>query len=209
MIRNSLCYLMFISIFLCFALNMQAQSGTDIVTLKSGEVKRGVIIEQDVKSHINLKLENGQVIIIKNDEIEKISKDGDAVKQYDQFKIKDVVLKSTFHGIEIGSMRWKKLKGILRNVNDQEINKDLSKLQTKRVLNTTFSVIGCTLLGIGAAGILLVPEDQSSTGILAAGLGFFIGGSIAGSGSRALIKKMMIRFNEVIEPKVSMTTIQQ
>ncbi len=205
--KHTLTNWLFIAILLFSSLDGLAQTQLDVVKLKNGKIYKGKIIEQDVSSHIKLELSGGSSLVFKNEEIEKITREElSIVKNLDLFAIKDPVLKSTYQGEQIGNMRWKKLKTTLRSANDPEINKDLSRLQTKRVLNTTFSVIGCTLLGIGAAGILLAPDDPSSLGVMGAGLGFFIAGSISGSGSRAITKKMMIRYNSVISPSMSLKT---
>ena len=111
------------------------------------------------------------------------------------FTIKEPFKKSTFGTEEMRTITFKKLKTILKEPNDEQINADLKKLSTKSAVSSTFVTLG--LVGVGAGLFLNTTGSTAGLPVMLGGLGVELIGAIASLGSVGLQKRMMTRYNVV------------
>lgn len=119
------------------------------------------------------------------------------------FTIKSPFKKSTYGTEEMRTITFKKLKTILKEPNDDQINSDLKKLSTKAGVSSAFMITG--LIGVGAGLFLNTTGSEAGLPVMVAGLGVELIGAIASSGSVGLQKKMMSRYNVVKGAPVGFT----
>ena len=118
-----------------------------------------------------------------------------SAQQKPTFTITDPAKKSLYGDQRISEMKWKDLKSIMIATGDEEIVRNMRKISGKRAASVTCIVIGNLAMAGGLA--MMLADSEGSTGLLVGGAGIMVVGAVAGSGSNGLIKRSMMRYNEI------------
>ncbi|HQV39156.1 MAG: hypothetical protein IPL81_06715 [Flavobacteriales bacterium] len=116
-------------------------------------------------------------------------------QQKQQFNVTDPLKHSTYGERPVFGMKGKELKAIFMATGDEQIVRNMRKISTKRAVSLTGIIIGDLVMAGGLA--ITLSGNDGGTGLLAGGAGILLIGAIAGSGQKGLIKRSMLRYNEV------------
>lgn len=200
--KNLLTFILILSL----SIFSKAQTFSDVIQLKNGSTIKCEIIQQYVPDSIKVLTKDGNTFVYRYDQIEKMTREEiksstttSSTSGY--FDLKSPFPKTTYKGREMKTFTWKELKTVLAEPNDAEINANLKTLSTKRAISSTFIYTGLTITGIGL-GIYSFQTSAYGEGgaglpVAIVGLGVELIGSVISSGSVALQKKMMTRYNQL------------
>lgn len=118
-----------------------------------------------------------------------------SAQQKTTFTINDPFKKSMYGDQRVSDMKWKDLKSIMMATGDEEVVRNMRKISGKNAASITCIVIGDLMMAGGLA--VMLADGDGGTGLLAGGAGVLLAGAIAGSGSKGLLKKSMLRYNEI------------
>lgn len=181
---------------LLIANSATAQTIRDVVYLKNGSIIKGSISEQIPDSIIKITTTDGNIFTYPFAEVEKIVREEvKSTVANGTFQIKTPFGKTTYNGTSISRIKWQTIKATLLSVNDSEINSNIQKINTKRTIGLTTNILGNLLIGFGLGQ--MIAGSGEGTGLIAAGAGIMVVGAIAGSGSKGLLKKSMIKYNSL------------
>ncbi len=118
-----------------------------------------------------------------------------SAQQKPLFNVADPYKNSTYGDQRINQMKWKDLKSIMMATGDEQIVRNMRKISGKRAAGVTGIWIGNLAMAGGIA--LMLADSDGATGLLLGGAGIMVVGAAAGSGQKGLMKRSMLRYNEV------------
>ena len=119
-----------------------------------------------------------------------------SAQQKTTFTINEPFKKSMYGDQRVDQMKYRDLRSIMMATGDDRIARNMRKISGKSAASLTCVVLGNIAMAGGLA--FMMAGGEGATGLLAGGAGIMVVGAIAGSGQRGLLKKSMVRYNEVV-----------
>lgn len=112
------------------------------------------------------------------------------------FTIQKPFGRSTYGDRPLRRMAYQELKSILLVTGDDEIVRNVRKIGAKRAVSGFFSYMGGFSIGCGA--VLVAKEEDLGMPLVLGGAGAVIVSALIGSGSKGLLKRSMLRYNDLL-----------